>query len=1103
VKNTCNTILLVAFASGLLALLWAQAPGDPLDQGFQNPPDSAKPRTWWHWTGGNITKEGITKDLEWMKRAGIGGMHLADVSSGSGQTVDKKLLFGSPEWLDAVRHAASESDRLGLEMTIFSSPGWSETGGPWVKPEQAMKKFVWSETTVEGPRNFTGKLAQQPSNNGPIRNLRTGGGRGGPGAPPPDPTYYGDSAVLAYRTPADEVNMADLHPKATTNNGPIDASPLLDDDLNTAVTIPAPAGGGPAWLQYEFAQPFQARAISLAGRGGIPVGRVLASGDGVNFRTLAVMPGPQGYRGGSVRTFAFPEVAARFYRVELDAAPLTPAATMAGGPQVPAREFILTEAVLDSGGRVDRWEDKAAFSLLFEYETVPTPAVASTAAIRRSDIVDLTAKMARDGSLNWEVPPGKWTILRMGYSLTGSKNRPAPPSGLGYEADKLSRQHMEAYFHGYIDPIAQALGPLFGKSLRYLMMDSWEAGAQNWTDDMIGEFRRRRDYDPTPYLPAMAGRIVESAGVSDRFLWDFRRTLDDLFAENTYGTMADLARQRGIGIYGEAAGVSLEIPEDTLLNKSKVEIPMGEFWVHALHPELMYYQDVRGAASASHVYGKKLVATESFTGGGYEAPYTLKRIGDYWFAQGVNRIVFHTSAHQPLDTKPGNTMVGTHINRNITWAEQARPFMTYLARTSFMLQQGLFVADLAYLLPEGAPSTMPIWGAGLQPAPPEGYRLSVKEDGRLALPDGMSYRVLVLPQIDRMTPPVLRKIHELVAGGATVVGPKPVRSPSLAGYPHADAEVQALAADLWGGIDGLSVSRHGYGKGMVMYGVPLADVLASLRVPRDFDSSRPLDAALPWIHRQAADADIYFVANQSDAPQQVDARFRVGGKQAELWHPDTGVVEPAEYAIAGGRTTVPLHLAERESVFVVFRRAAASPSRTLPRATSTALTTLNGPWDVSFPPNFGAPAKVQLAQLESWTANPDDGVKYFSGTATYTKAVEAPQTWFRSGAKLLLDLGTVKDLAAVAVNGKPLGTLWKPPYQLDVTGALSPGANRLEIKVTNQWSNRQMGDRLAPAEKRVLPPAGGFMMAGGRGGPQTPAESGLIGPVTVVAVEAR
>jgi hypothetical protein len=288
-----------------------------------------------------------------------------------------------------------------------------------------------------------------------------------------------------------------------------------------------------------------------------------------------------------------------------------------------------------------------------------------------------------------------------------------------------------------------------------------------------------------------------------------------------------------------------------------------------------------------------------------------------------------------------------------------------------------------------------------------------------------------------------------------------------------------------------------------MWGVPLADVLASMHVAKDFESSRALDADMPWIHRQAGDADIYFVANRTDVAQDVEARFRVSGKQAELWHPDTGAIEPAGYAIADGRTTVPLHLAEREAVFVVFRRAAAVPSRTLPRPTSTALATLSGPWDVSFPPNLGAPAKVQLAKLVSWTVNPDDGVKYFSGTATYTKAVDAPQTWFRPGGKLLLDLGTVKDLAEVSVNGKAMGTLWKPPYRVDATGALRPGANQLEIKVTNQWSNRQMGDRLGPAEKRVLPPVGGFMMAGGgRGGPQTPAESGLIGPVTLVAQQA-
>jgi hypothetical protein len=1138
--------------AGLIAALlgtwvvWPQDSGDALVRGFQNPPDSAKPRTWWHWTGGNVTKEGITKDLEWMKRVGIGGMQMADVSSGSGQTVDKKLLWGTPEWMDAVRHAASEADRLGLEMSIFSSAGWSETGGPWVKPEQAMKKLVWSQTDVEGPRNFIGKLAQPPSDNGTIRNLRTGGGRGGE---PPDATYYGDSAVVAYPTPADEIRMQDRAPKATTNAGPIDATALMDDDLNSTLTLRPPEGGGAAWVQYEFAQPFPTRAITIAGRGGIPTGRVLAGDDGVNFKTLVTLPGAQLYRGGTERTFAFPETSARFYRVELTGGSLGPAVIMAGAPAPAVSQYVLSEFVLYSGARVHRWEEKADFSYLFEYESVPTPAEPAAAEVPRGDVIDLTSKMAKDGSLNWDVPAGKWTILRMGFSLTGAKNRPAPATGLGFEADKLSRADIEAYFHGYFDPIAQALGPLVGKSLRYITMDSWEAEMQNWTDDMIADFRRLRGYDPTPYLPALAGRVVGSADISDRFLWDFRRTVADLLADAHYGTMEEMARQHGLGIYSEASGVSLDFNEDTLLNKSKVDIPMGEFWVHALHPELMYYQDVRGAASASHIYGKNLVATESFTGGGYEAPYTLKKIGDYWFAQGVNRIVFHTSAHQPLDTKPGNTMVGTHINRNITWAEEAKPYMTYLARNMFMLQQGQFVADLAYLLPEGAPSTMPIWGAGLQPALPEGYdydyvnadvllnRMSVAPDGRLTLPDGMSYRMLVLPPIQSMTLPVLRKIRELVAGGATVLGPKPLKSPSLTGYPNADAEMQALAADVWGDLDGISRFQRVYGKGGVVWGLRPAEALARLHVAKDFECTRALDAETPWIHRRAGDTDIYYVANQSDRAVDLEARFRVTGREAELWHPDTGEIEPAGYAIVGDRTTVPLHLAERETVFVVFRKAATTTTRTIARAANTTVATVSGPWDVAFPPNFGAPAKIQLAKLESWTANTDDGVKYFSGTATYTKSVQAPQGWFRPGAKVLLDLGMVKDLAEVSVNGKALGILWKAPYRVDATGALKAGANRLEVKVTNEWTNRQIGDRLLPVEKRVLaqaapmfgapagaapagrgaapagaaaagrggapagrggaaPPAGAM---GGRGGPQIPAESGLMGPVTVIS----
>lgn len=1110
-RQTWRAFIAALVAAGLSAF-WvaaaAQSVGGGLERGFAAPPDAARPRTWWHWTGSNVTLEGITKDLEWMKRAGIAGFQLADVNAGGGQSVEPKIVFGTPEWFAAVRHAAAEADRLGLEMTIFSSAGWSETGGPWVKPEQAMKKLVWSETTLEGPSRFKGRLPQPPSNNGPIRNLRTGGAR--PNATP-DPTHYGDSAVVAYRTPAEEVEAAELKPKVNTSAGPLDPAPLLDDDLNTALTIPAPQGGGPAWVQFEFARPFRARAISLAGRGGIPVGRVLASEDGSNFRTLLTLPGAQLYRGGAVRTFALPETAARFYRVELTGAPLRPAEVMSQAPPQPAREYVLTEALLHAGARVHRWEEKAGFSFLFEYESVPTPPAPADASIPSAGVIDLTSKMNADGTLDWEVPPGRWTLMRFGYSLTGAKNRPAVPAGLGYEVDKLSRKHLEEYLRGYTDPLARALGGLYGKSLRYVLLDSWEAGMQNWTEEMLVEFRRRRGYDPVPYLPALAGRVVGSAEVSDRFLWDFRRTLADMFAENHYGAATEFLHRQGIKTYSEAAGVSLEIPEDTLLNKKQVDIPVGEFWMRDLHPPAMYHVDVRGAASAAHVYGKSIVAAESFTGGGYESPYALKRTADYWFAQGINRIIFHTSAHQPLDTKPGNTMVGTHINRNITWAEQARPFMTYLARNSFMLQRGLPVSDLAYLLNEGAPSTMPFWGAGLRPAPPAGYdydyvnadalltRMLVGADGRLVLPDGVSYRLLVLPEVDHMTVPVLRKIRELVGNGATVLGPKPSKSPSLAGYPETDKEVQAIASELWGDLDGVSRTRRAYGKGTVVWGLTPSEVLASLRVPPDVEYGRGLDADLAWIHRREGDADIYFVVNRADRAQDFEARFRVAGKEAELWHADTGTSEPAGYSIKDVRTTVPLHLEERESVFVVFRRTTDLPSRVVTRANPSPLAKLEGAWDVNFPPNLGAPPALRLAELVSWTANADDGVKYFSGTAVYTKTVRVPRGWFRPGERILLDLGVVKDVAEVSLNGVALGVLWKPPLRVDVTGALKPGANRLEIKVTNEWTNRIVGDRSAPADKKVF----GANVPAGFGPPPTLSEAGLLGPVTFITQSAR
>ncbi len=1077
----------------------AQSSYSMLTNGFRNPPEQAKPRTWWHWTNSNITKEGITKDLEWMKRSGIGGMQLADVASGSGQEVEHKIIFGSLEWLEAVKHSASEAKRLNLEMTIFSSAGWSLTGGPWVKPEQAMKKLVWSDTLLNGPGKFNGKLPKPPSCEGPFDNMaRT--------TQNTDPGFYKDCIVLAFPTPGNENDFQTKY-EIITSDGNNNTEYLTDNDLNTSSRIRASDETNSAWIQFNFDEPYTAQAISIASRNGIPFGTISISDDGKNFRILAILPGPQLYRAGKVETVAFPQSVARNFRIEFTGAPWRPAEVMAETDPRPDTVYMINEISLHSGPRIHRWEDKAGFFHLFNYDpvsiSIPSADVLSSSSfINPENIIDLTSKIDREGFLQWDVPAGDWTIMRFGYSLTGSKNRPAVPSGLGYEVDKLSREHTEAYLHGYTDQIANTLGSLYGDGLRYVLLDSWEAGMQNWTDKMIMEFTKRRGYDPTPFLPALTGRIVGNRDVSDRFLWDFRRTLADMFAENHFSTATEFFEKQGLGTYGEVSGVSLEILEDALLNKKYVNIPMGEFWFRSLHPDLMYYQDIRGAASASHVYGKNLVAAESFTGGGFESPYSLKKVGDYWFTQGVNRIIFHTSAHQPLDTKPGNTMVGTHINRNITWADQAKPFMTYLARNSFMLQQGSFVADLAYLLDEGAPSTMPIWGSGLRPAPPEGYdfdyinadvlinRMTVDGDGHLTLPGNLSYAVLVLPETEMMTLPVAMKLHELVEAGATIIGTRPLKTPGLTGYPPSEKQLKMITDDLWADLDGISRTRRSFGKGQVIWGMPLAAVLKLIDLPCDVVYSRPLDGEISWIHRRLDNTDIYFIVNRTGMDMDIEVRFRVAGREAELWHPESGLTEPASYSFDGDKTIVPLHLNQYQSVFVVFDQKTDVESRSKQVSVSTQLSKVTGPWEVSFPSGMGVSEGPRATNLESWTTNDDQGIKYFSGTGTYTTSINAPGKWFQKDAEIILDLGRVGDIAEVIVNGTLSDTLWFYPYRCDIAGLLRKGQNKLEIKVTNQWTNRLIGDRQVPQEERVLN-ARLFIR-----GTQLP-ESGLIGPVKI------
>lgn len=684
-------ILLLDWAGTHMCLL-ARGTGYIQGKQFKDPPESARPRVDWQWMNGNVTEEGISADLEWMKRVGIEGVQTIDVGLGMPQLTERRLAWMTPEWKEAIAHAAAEADGLGLEMTMAAGPGWSGMGAPFVTPEAAMKKFVWSETEVRGPAKFAGTVLQPPSTTGPHQDIPR------PRALPPPmspntvpqasarpPVLYRDSAVVAYRTPDGPQRMADFHPKVTAWSGEVDAAVLMDGAMGTTVPLPKAAEGEPAWIQFEFARPYTAYAFTLAMApvqrfgAAIPKGRVLASVDGRTFATLVALPGPEHHHNNlPVRTFAFPKTTARFFRVEFAAHPVGAFDTRAG--LKPDRPFAIAEIEFAAAPRVHRFEEKSGFGNLFDCVLFETPAVADEEAIASGDVIDLTSRLRPDGTIDWEVPDGAWTILRMGYSLTGAESSPAVEEATGLEVDKLSRKHVATHLNRYLDELGDA-APYFGRSLRSFLIDSWEAGQENWTDDLIAEFGARRGYDPRPYLPVLTRRVVGNADVSDRILWDFRRTLAEMLADNFYGTVAGILHGRDMSLYAEAMGAQLPTVGDALQLKGRVDVPIGEFWApapgqtNASH----HLSDIREAASAAHIYGKTVVAAEAFTSfpavpGWGQGPNDLKPLADFYFSLGVNRIVFHPSVHQPFvdDThRPGLTLWG--FGQHEPWTGEAFP----------------------------------------------------------------------------------------------------------------------------------------------------------------------------------------------------------------------------------------------------------------------------------------------------------------------------------------------------------------------------------------------------------------------------------------------
>ncbi|MFT3727917.1 MAG: glycosyl hydrolase [Terricaulis sp.] len=1110
-RTSRRTFLAGTASLGLAPSIAQAARSDALAQGFVSPPDTAKPRVWWHWMNGNITQEGIAQDLAWMKRVGIGGVQNFDAALATPQVVPERLVYMTPAWKAAFRFAVTRADQLGLEFAIASSPGWSETGGPWVEPRNGMKKLVWSEVELPGGAHFSGALPAPPNQTGPFQNLPEQGTFGMLSRDGAARQFYADVAVLAYPVTA---RQGALTPRTASANGAAIDANVLNGDLSSGIAFPGPTPAGEGHVQLDFAQTQSVASATLcatfvtSGPFSAPVAaRLEVSTDAATWRAVAETD-----LGPVPATLSFAPVRGKHFRLAFFNRPSEnnqAIADMAPGADLPAMIASIAGSMRPTAPqlvqfevfetpRITAFEKKAGFDVAMDYFALDAATGGEINGVDPSAVVDISAHMSADGRLNWTPPAGRWKVLRLGYSLTGKKNHPAPPEATGLEVDKFDASAVEAYVNTYLDMYRDAAGAdmMGARGVRALLTDSTEVGPANWTPTLLQEFQQRRGYDARPYLPALTGAIIGSRAQSDRFLFDFRATLAELHASAHYGTIARVAHQRGLIVYGESLEGGRNVLGDDLDMRASADVPMSAMWSYRTAPRPTYITDDRGAASISHLRGGTYVACESLTSVGQpwnHCPRDLQPMIDSIFLNGVNRPVIHTSPHQPTEQAPGISLsiFGQYFTRHETWAEMAKPWVDYIARNSYLLQQGRNVADVAYFYGEDTPIG-PQAAHGYPDDVPTHYAydfvsahaltsmLSV-DAGEVVSTGGARYKVIYLNRYTtHMTLPVLRKLAALAEAGATIVGDAPQVSPGL----HDDAqEFSTLVSRLWAGG---AVTRVGAGR--VFSGRDVEAALAQISVPPDMSDGHE-DRALQFVHRRLSDGDLYFVSNRTGEAQRREVRFRSQGKAAQFWRADTGVIEDASFRHDGDHTLTPLDLLPHQSVFVVFRTPSPEPSRTIAPVNLSQIAEIDGPWTVAFQADRGAPAQIALPHLASLSAQEDAGVKYFSGIATYTKSVDVPRA--RGARALWLDLGAVGDIAEVRVNGRFAGTAWKAPYRLDIAPFVRAGANSIEVRVANLWANRLIGDQQPGATKIAFTTVPTFTAQA----PLRP--SGLIGPVTL------
>ncbi len=1085
----------------------AEPPGTNVDleAGFRDPPDEARPSAYWLWLGGHVNRAHVERELKAFYDVGVRGLCIFDMGArGAAQRMPPAgPPFMSERSVEDIAHAVRIAGRIGMDVQLSVASSW-DMGGSWVEPRHASMGLFQSETLIEGPASVDRVLPFPPI---PAK---------APRRPDGMPAFYKDIAVLAIpadrRLPgydfvfkldprgSESLDYAVLHNTASDDPKKYGDLHLFTKDVSIAVSTTTPTDDA-------FREVLRASLKPTTGPQRFDVAAVDA-----RYVRLRILSG---------HNTAFDRVQlGEFELFDTEGVNVVGShaadrnrdgAELLGYPPALGRDKSWTAENLHDGstaGAGGSWCSAGRPPLLIE---------------DTEEIVDLTDRIDAEGRLRWEAPAGRWAIVRYVCTNTGERLKVPSPNSDGLATDHFSSEATRTFLDYLIDRLEAKLGNLDDTALKQLYLASYEVRGAIWTPDMLEQFRRYRGYDMTPFLPTLSGSIVRSDDVTRRFIYDYRKTLGDLLVDAYYRAAVETAHAAGLGVESEAGGPGPpihQVPVDALKALGALDEVRGEFWPKRPNADRLWV--VKETACAAHTYGKRRVHMEAFTSMYHwqDGPFELKPSADRAFCEGMNHVVWHTGAHQPPEAgRPGWVYgAGTHLNTNLVWWPKAKPFLDYLSRCSFLLQQGHFVADVCYYYGDQGYNFVPpkhvdpSLGAGrdydVANAEVVLDRMSVR-DGRITLPDGMQYELLVLPDREDIDIAVLRKLEKLVRAGATVVGPKPTRSGGLTDHPARDRQIQQLADTLWGDCDGKDILEHRYGSGTIVWGRMLQEVLLERGIGADFRFiSEKENTDLDFIHRRTPEADIYFVRNKKMRGESVDAWFRVSDKSPELWLPASGkIVRQPVYQQTPQGVRVPLRLPPSGSLFVVFRKLDRPRGRTaevvIDRVSSAM--TLAGPWTVHFPDGLGAPDRVTWTTLKSWTDHEHPGIRHFSGIARYETEFEIPRPWLQEDRRLLLDLGRLWAVGEVWLNGKPLGIVWKPPYRLEISKAAQPGRNRLEVEIANTWSNRLVGDALLPQEERYC-----RTNITGSGTPKKPwrdvplHESGLFGPVRLIpAVERK